>query len=68
MLTHLNWHLFGYFEIVTNVILGYYFFGDFPHYWTWVGLVIIICSGIYISLRESSGVRQLGSYIINVLL
>jgi len=35
---------FGYFEIVTNVILGYYFFGDFPHYWTWVGLVIIVCS------------------------
>ena len=43
---------FGYFEIVTNVILGYYFFGDFPHYWTWVGLAIIVCSGIYISLRE----------------
>ena len=43
---------FGYFEIVTNVILGYYFFGDFPHYWTWVGLTIIICSGVYISFRE----------------
>ena len=45
---------FGYFEIVTNVILGYYFFGDFPHYWTWVGLSIIVCSGIYIFLRERS--------------
>ena len=43
---------FGYFEIVTNVILGYYFFGDFPQYWTWAGLAIIVCSGIYISLRE----------------
>ena len=43
---------FGYFEIVTNVMLGYYFFGDFPHYWTWVGLAIIICSGVYISFRE----------------
>jgi len=42
----------GYFEIVTNITLGYYFFGDFPHYWTWVGLAIIVCSGIYISLRE----------------
>ena len=42
----------GYFEIVTNIILGYYFFGDFPHHWTWVGLAIIVCSGIYISLRE----------------
>jgi drug/metabolite transporter (DMT)-like permease len=49
---------FGYFEIVTNVILGYYFFGDFPHYWTWVGLAIIVCSGIYISLRERFGVSN----------
>ena len=43
---------FSYFEIVTNIMLGYYFFGDFPHFWTWVGLTIIICSGIYISFRE----------------
>ena len=43
---------FGYFEIVTNIILGYYFFGDFPHYWTWLGLTIIICSGVYIFVRE----------------
>ena len=42
----------GYFEIVTNVILGYYFFGDFPHYWTWVGLTIIVFSGVYIFFRE----------------
>ena len=46
---------FGYFEIVTNVILGYYYFGDFPHYWTWVGLAIIICSGVYITFREGVG-------------
>jgi len=46
---------FGYFEIVTNVILGYYYFGDFPHYWTWVGLAIIICSGVYITFRERVG-------------
>jgi drug/metabolite transporter (DMT)-like permease len=45
---------FGYFEIVTNIILGYYFFGDFPHHWTWFGLIIIVCSGIYISFRERS--------------
>ena len=48
---------FGYFEIITNIVLGYYFFGDFPHYWTWVGLTIIICSGIYISVRERKVVR-----------
>jgi len=43
---------FGYFEIVTNVMLGYYFFSDFPDYWTWFGLFIIILSGVYISFRE----------------
>ena len=42
----------GYFEIVTNVIIAYYFFGDFPNRWVWVGLVIIVSSGIYISIRE----------------
>ena len=46
---------FGYFEIITNIMLGYYFFGDFPHYWTWLGLTIIICSGVYISFRERAG-------------
>ena len=43
---------FGYFEIVTNIILGYYYFGDFPDSWSWIGLFIIISSGIYISFRE----------------
>tara|TARA_Y100000590_G_scaffold135543_1_gene155039 strand:+ start:1483 stop:2334 length:852 start_codon:yes stop_codon:yes gene_type:complete len=47
---------FGYFEIVTNVMLGYYFFGDFPNYWTWTGLTIIVFSGIYISIRDRSSV------------
>ena len=45
---------FGYFEIVTNVMLGYYFFSDFPDYWSWIGLLIIVLSGIYISFREKS--------------
>ena len=42
----------GYFEIITNVILGYYFFTDFPDYWSWIGLFVIVFSGIYISFRE----------------
>jgi len=45
---------FGYFEIVTNIILGYYFFMDFPDIWTWTGLTIIVCSGVYIYVRERS--------------
>jgi len=43
---------FSYFEIITNIIIGYYFFNDFPDNWTFLGLFIIILSGIYISRRE----------------
>ena len=43
---------FGYFEIVTNIIIGYYFFSHFPDSWTFIGLFIIISSGIYIFRRE----------------
>ena len=43
---------FGYFEIITNIILGYYVFKDFPDLWTFLGLFVIISSGIYIFRRE----------------
>ena len=43
---------FGYFEIITNIILGYYFFKDFPDISTFAGLLIIISSGVYIFRRE----------------
>ena len=44
---------FSYFEIITNIIIGYYFFSDFPDNWTFFGLFIIVFSGIYISRREN---------------
>ena len=44
---------FGYFEIIPNIILGYYVFNDFPDDWTFLGLLIIISSGIYIFRREA---------------
>jgi drug/metabolite transporter (DMT)-like permease len=43
---------FGYFEIITNILLGYYIFKDFPDFWTFIGLFIIISSGVYIFKRE----------------
>ena len=43
---------FGYFEILTNIIIGYFFFNHFPDYWHFLGLFIIISSGIYIFRRE----------------
>jgi drug/metabolite transporter (DMT)-like permease len=44
----------GYTEIIPNVIIGYYFFGNFPDNWTFLGLSIIVISGIYISRREAN--------------
>ena len=43
---------FGYFEIVTNIIIGFYFFNHFPDNWTFLGLFIIMSTGIYIFRRE----------------
>ena len=42
----------GYTEIIPNVIIGYYFFQEFPDTWTYLGLFIIVLSGLYISRRE----------------
>ena len=44
---------FGYFEIITNILIGYYFFNHFPDSWTFLGLFVIISSGIYIFRREA---------------
>ena len=44
----------SYFEIITNIIIGYYFFSDFPDKWTFLGLFVIVFSGIYISRRGNS--------------
>ena len=44
---------FGYFEIITNIIIGFYFFNHFPDNWTFVGLFVIISSGLYIFRRET---------------
>ena len=44
---------FSYFEIITNIIIGYYFFSDFPDNWTFIGLFFLVLSGIYISRREN---------------
>ena len=44
---------FGYFEIITNIIIGYYFFNHFPDNWTFLGLFVIISSGIYIFRRQA---------------
>ena len=42
----------GYTEIITNIIISYYFFNELPDNWTYLGLFIIVISGLYISRRE----------------
>lgn len=43
---------FQYFEIIAATILGYALFGDFPTVSKWVGIVIIVGSGLFILWRE----------------
>ena len=43
---------FGYIEIIPNIILGYFLFSDFLDLWSFLGLFIIISSGLYVIRRE----------------
>ena len=41
-----------YLEILPAILLGYVVFGDFPNLFTWIGIAIIVTSGLYIIHRE----------------
>ena len=43
---------FGYLEIVSATALGYLIFGEFPGWPTWIGVALIVGSGIYAIMRE----------------
>lgn len=43
---------FLYAELIAATAIGYLWFGDFPDFWTWTGVAVIVGSGIYISWRE----------------
>ncbi len=49
---------FHYFEIISATALGYFIFGDFPTASKWLGILIIIASGLYIIWRERRLARQ----------
>lgn len=48
-----------YLEIITAVFLGYMVFSDFPNALTWVGIAIIVASGLYIIQRERQTAAQI---------
>ena len=47
----------GYFEISTNILVGYIFFDDLPDIWIYAGLALIVLSGIYIFIRENRNIN-----------
>lgn len=50
-----------YFEIVCATFFGWSVFGDFPDALTWLGIAIIIASGLFILWRERQLARRLAS-------
>ncbi|WP_374384946.1 DMT family transporter [Dongia sp.] len=52
---------FAYAEMIMAVVAGWFFFGDFPDRWTFVGVGILIACAIYISYRER--VRKIPSSV-----
>jgi drug/metabolite transporter (DMT)-like permease len=43
----------GYFEIVSTVAIGWLLFGDLPDAWTWAGILVIVGSGVFVTLWTS---------------
>ena len=43
---------FGYFEILPNMLIGFYFFNHLPDNFDYLGLIIIVLSGLYIFKSE----------------
>lgn len=52
---------FQYFEIISATVLGYALFGDFPNVSKWIGIAIIVASGLFIIWRERLQARSLKS-------
>ena len=49
---------FQYLEIITATLLGLLVFGDFPEPLTWLGVALIVASGLYVFQRERTLRRQ----------
>jgi drug/metabolite transporter (DMT)-like permease len=50
---------FGYVEIVAGTMVGYLMFGDLPEMLNWLGMAVIVASGIVIAWREARLARHL---------
>ncbi|AVC49956.1 eamA-like transporter family protein [Rhizobium leguminosarum bv. viciae] len=52
---------FQYFEIISATVLGYALFNDFPSFSKWIGIFIIVASGLFIIWRERLQAQTLKS-------
>ena len=52
---------FQYFEIISATILGYALFNDFPTVSKWIGIAIIVASGLFIIWRERAHTKPVNS-------
>lgn len=43
---------FGYVEIIAATLLGWLIFNELPDALSWLGIVTIVCSGLYVFVRE----------------
>lgn len=42
----------AYTEMIVATAVGWYFFGDFPDFWTFAGVAVLIACALFISVRE----------------
>jgi len=49
---------FGYVEIIAATLLGWFIFNEWPDYWSWLGIAIIVVSGLYVFVREQRASQQ----------
>lgn len=52
---------FGYVEIIAATLLGWFVFSDWPDGWSWLGIAIIVISGLYVFFREQRASAKLSS-------
>ena len=56
---------FQYFEIISATVLGYAIFGDFPTPSKWLGIAVIVASGLFIIWREHKTRKTVVEIVLN---
>lgn len=48
----------GYVEMVTALVFGYLAYGHLPDFWAWIGMAIIVGTGVLVSVWETRPARR----------